>query len=186
MTLSRRVRRRRWLKAGLILCLMGSAVFFPDASTVSAQGLPKYLQPVAGKPKAADFTLPDLDEKKVSLSDFRGKVVIVNFWATWCPPCRFEIPAMQRAWVKLRDKGVMLLAVHMGGDADEVWSFADQYGVQFPVLIDADSSVARAWRMVGLPTTYVVDPDGRIVLRAIGGREWDDPDILKTILDLRK
>jgi len=186
VTLPTPAQGRRWLKAGIIFCLLGSAAFFLNGATVSAQSLPQFLQPVPGKPKAPDFTLPDLDEKKVSLSDFRGKVVIVNFWATWCPPCRFEIPAMQRAWVKLRDSGVMLLAVHLGGDADEVWSFAEQYGVQFPVLIDANSSVARKWRMVGLPTTYVVDADGRLVLRAIGGREWDDPAILKTILDLRK
>ncbi len=147
---------------------------------------PQLLQALPGTPPAPDFALPDLDGETKRLSDFRGKVVIVNFWATWCPPCREEIPSMQRAWTRLEGEGVIMLAVHVGGNEDRIWTFATDFGVAFPILIDATSSVSRAWRTIGLPTTFVVDPEGRKVLRAIGGRQWDDPALIETILSLRK
>ena len=143
------------------------------------------LHPVPGTPAAPDFALADLDGREWKLSALKGKVVVVNFWATWCPPCRTEIPSMQRAWDKLKDQGVVLLAVHVGGNMDKIWTFVGDHDVRFPVLVDKDSTVANAWPMKGLPSTFVVDPQGRIVLQAIGGREWDDPGILKSLLDLR-
>jgi len=153
---------------------------------VPALGAPQLLQEVSGKPQAPDFSLPDLDGKITKLSDFKGKIVIVNFWATWCPPCRAEIPSMQRAWNILKDKDVMMLAVHIGGNEDKIWTFLNDFNVEFPVLIDAKSRVSRKWRTRGLPTTYIVDPQGRMALRAIGGREWDDPGLIKHILSLAK
>ena len=93
---------------------------------------------------------------------------------------------MQRAWNQLKDKDVMMLALHVGGNEDKIWTFLNDFNVDFPVLIDAKSKVSKGWRMFGLPTTYIIDPGGRIVLRAIGGREWDDPGLVKQILSLRK
>ncbi len=144
------------------------------------------LHPFPGTPLARDFELRDLDGDKRKLSDYRGRVVVVNFWATWCPPCRAEIPSMQRAWTLLKDKNVMMLAVHVGGNEDKIWSFLTDFGVDFPVLIDATSRVSRSWPMMGLPTTFIIDPQGKIALRAIGGREWDDPGLIKSILALRE
>lgn len=143
------------------------------------------LNPMDGKPMAPDFTLKNLDGEMQSLSDFKGKVVIVNFWATWCPPCRAEMPSMQRAWNVIKDKDVVMLAVHVGGNEDKIWSFVGDYELDFTVLIDAKSKVADAWPMEGLPSTFVIDPQGRIAYRAIGGREWDDEDILSSIYALR-
>lgn len=169
----------------LALAVLGVAVLMGSASYAAAQ-LPKTgLNPMAGAPQAPDFSLKNLDGEVQSLSDFRGQVVIVNFWATWCPPCRAEMPSMQRAWNKIKDDGVVMLAVHVGGNEDKVWSFVAEYALDFPVLIDPDSKVADAWPMEGLPSSFVVDPQGRIVYRAIGGREWDDPEILKIVYDLR-
>ncbi len=153
---------------------------------VPATAVPQLLQEVDGLPAAPEFILPDLDGNEVKLSDFRGKVVIVNFWATWCPPCRHEIPSMQRAWEILKGKGVMMLALHVGGNEDKIWTFLNDFSVEFPVIIDAKSRASKRWRMFGLPTTYIVDPEGRIALRAIGGREWDDPGLINQILSLRK
>ncbi|MEO5338866.1 MAG: TlpA family protein disulfide reductase [Magnetospirillum sp. WYHS-4] len=158
-------------------------LFAVSFTGIASAGQP--LHPVPGTPAAPDFALPDLDGKDWRLSAFKGRVAIVNFWATWCPPCRTEIPSMQRAWDKLKDHGVVMLAVHVGGNMDKIWTFVGDHGVRFPVLVDKDSRVANAWPMKGLPSTFVVDPQGRIVLQAIGGREWDDPEILKTLLDLR-
>ncbi len=142
------------------------------------------LSPVKGKPDAPDFSLPDLDGKTHRLSDYRGKVVVVNFWATWCPPCRFEMPSMQSAWLKTKDKGVVILAIDVGEDEDTIFTFTGDYPVEFPLLLDEDSKIIHQWSVRGLPTTFVIDPDGRIVYRAIGGRHWDDPILLEKILKL--
>ena len=144
------------------------------------------LQPIAGRPPAADFSLLDIDGHTRTLSDYAGKVVVANFWATWCPPCCAEIPSMQRAWQKLESEGGVVLALHVGGDAEQIWAFLAEFGVTFPVLIDATGSVSNAWQTIGLPTTFVVDGQGRKALRAIGERDWSDPAILTQILALRQ
>ncbi len=144
------------------------------------------LSPLKPIRPAPDFALPNLDDKVLRLSDFRGKVVIVNFWATWCPPCRFEIPSMQRAWNIIKGDDIAMLAIHVGGNMDRVMQFAADYDVEFPVLLDADSEVIGRWPVLGLPTTIIVDAQGRMVLRAIGGRKWDDPEILAQIRKLEK
>jgi len=142
------------------------------------------LSPVKGKPTAPEFSLSDLDGKIHRLSDYRGKVVVLNFWATWCPPCRFEMPSMQSAWLQTKDLGVVILAIDVGEDEDTIFTFTGDYPVEFPLLMDKDSKVIRQWPVHGLPTTFVIDPDGRIVYRAIGGRHWDDPILLDKILKL--
>ncbi|NQV84209.1 MAG: TlpA family protein disulfide reductase [Rhodospirillales bacterium] len=139
------------------------------------------------KPKPApDFALENLDGDIVKISDFRGKVVIVNFWATWCPPCRFEIPSMQRAWNIVSKEGIVMLAIHVGGNPDRVMQFAADFDVDFPVLMDQKSDVIKQWPVRGLPTTVIVDPKGSMVLQAIGSREWDDKALLDQIRALNR
>ena len=177
---SRTLITRRTLLGGAASGLIGATLptFAIAANTMLLQSVP-------GKPTAPDFTLPDLDGKAVNFADHKGRVVLVNFWATWCPPCRAEIPSMERAWSKIKSEGVAMLAVHVGGDADQIWEFLAEFNVTFPVLIDKSSRVSKAWTTVGLPTTYVADGEGRKALRAIGGREWDHPDLIASILALR-
>ena len=172
-----------WIKSGRFALMLLTAFALLSITPLRAIEL---LHPVPGSPMAKDFSLPDLDGNLHKLSDYKGKIVIVNFWATWCPPCRAEIPSMQRAWKILKNKNVVMLAVHVGGNEDKIWSFLTDFGIDFPVLIDARSHVSRAWPMMGLPTTFIIDPQGKIALRAIGGREWDDPTLLKAILALAK
>ncbi len=93
---------------------------------------------------------------------------------------------MQRAWNLLKDRDVMMLAVHVGGDEDKIWTFINEFDVKFPVLIDGKSEVSKKWGMFGMPTTYIVDAQGRVALKAIGGREWDDPKLIEHILSLKK
>jgi len=138
-----------------------------------------------GTPPAPGFELPDLDGEKHHLSDYRGKVVIVNCWATWCPPCRAEMPSMQRAWQQLQKEGIQMLGIDVGEDEETIFQFLSDYPVEFPLLMDSDSSIIEKWGVQGLPTTYVIDPQGRIIYRAIGGREWDDPGLLKMVHALR-
>jgi peroxiredoxin len=136
---------------------------------------------VPGKVAAPDFELSDTDGQTHRLSDYRGKTVIINFWTTWCPPCREEIPSMNRAWRELADEDVMILAINMGEDEDTIFVFTADYPADFPFLLDQDGAVIAEWPVKGLPTTYVVAPDGSIAYRAIGGREWDDPVFLEQI-----
>jgi peroxiredoxin len=136
---------------------------------------------IPGKVAAPDFELIDTDGNTHRLSDYRGKTVIINFWTTWCPPCREEIPSMNRAWRELADEEVVILAINMGEDEDTIFVFTGDYPADFPLLLDRDGAVIAEWPVKGLPTTYVVAPDGSIAYRAIGGREWDDPVFLEQI-----
>ncbi len=128
---------------------------------------------------APDFTLQDMDEKSHRFSDFRGRVVILNFWATWCPPCRREMPSMQRLYDKYRDDGFTVIAVNQMEDPGHVFAFIGQLDTDptFPMLFDPDSGVSQAYGVKGLPTTFLVDKRGRIRYRAIGGREFDHPEV---------
>jgi peroxiredoxin len=144
------------------------------------------LTPLPGAMPAPDFELPDTDGKLHRLSDYRGKTVIINFWTTWCPPCREEIPSMNRAWQQLRQEDVVMLAINMGEDEDTIFVFNADYPAEFPLLLDRDGAVIARWPVKGLPTTYIIAPDGSIAYRAIGGRNWDDSDIMDTLRALQK
>jgi peroxiredoxin len=147
---------------------------------------PEPLHMVKEKPLAADFTLHDINEEQHKLSQYRGRVVIVNFWATWCPPCRFELPSMDKAYQMLKQKGVVMLAINVGEDADTVFNFTADYPVTFPLLLDKEARVIKQYPVVGLPTSYIIDTQGHIVYRVIGTRDWTDKKLLKSILDLKK
>jgi len=144
------------------------------------------LTPVPGNLPAPDFELRDTEGRLHRLSDYRGKTVILNFWATWCPPCREEIPSMNRAWQQLQQEGVVMLGVNTGEDEDTIFVFTADYPAAFPLLLDRDGAVIARWPVKGLPTTYIIAPDGTIAYRAIGGRNWDDAGILDTLRALQQ
>ncbi len=143
------------------------------------------LTPVPGKPAAPGYRLHDMDGEPHSLDELRGKVVILNFWATWCPPCRRELPAMNRAWKKVKGQGIVIVGINVGEDEDTVFAFNGEYPIDFPVLLDQEGEIVARWPVKGLPTTFVIDPQGRIVYRAIGGRDWDDDKLLDVVRGLR-
>ncbi len=134
---------------------------------------------------APHVRLPDLDGELHGLDEYRGKPVIVNFWATWCPPCRAEMPAMNRAWARIEKEGIAMVAINVGEDEDTVFSFTGDVPIDFPIWLDRDGEAVGAWPVRGLPTTFVLDPKGRIVYRAIGGRDWNDDALLDEVLALR-
>lgn len=131
---------------------------------------------------APDFTAQGEDGKTYRLSDYRGKYVVLNFWATWCPPCREEIPSMERMWQKVKDRNVQLLAVNVGEDADTIFKFLGSYPMSFPSLLDPEGEIIDSYPVVGLPTTYIINPQGMVTHRAVGSREWDDEAIIQQIL----
>ncbi len=173
------------LKTTICIIVASIGLLLPGLSgTVLAKGL---LQTVPGEKTAKPFALPDTDGTIHKLSDYRGKTVILNFWATWCPPCRKEMPSMQRAWDKLKGSGkVVMIAVHVGGNEEKIWNFMGDGDYDFLVLIDKSGKIPKQWPMMGLPSTFIISPAGKIVLRAIGEREWDSPEIIKQILSAGK
>jgi thiol-disulfide isomerase/thioredoxin len=132
---------------------------------------------------APDFTLKDMDEKAHSLSAYRGKVIMLNFWATWCPPCRREIPSMESIYQDLGKSGFVVLAVNEFETPDHVFAYTGQLSVfpTFPILFDHDSKVSQAYGVKGLPTTVLIDKRGRTVYRAVGGRDFDHPEVRKIV-----
>ena len=168
------------LAAGLVaLCLA------LPATAADLPPLSHSLTPQAPTPAPA-LKLPDLEGKAHDLAGLKGKVVLVNFWATWCPPCRREMPSMERLQQALAGEPFVVLAVDVGEDADTIESFTSQLDAvpTFPILLDTTSRAMQAWQVAGLPTTYLVDKQGRVVASPIGGREFDHPDMVEAIRKL--
>lgn len=180
------MRKRLHLDALLLsFMLLGLAAATAQAE-IPQPPLGHQLQPVDPPIPAPDFTLPDMDDNKHSLADYRGKVVMLNFWATWCPPCRREMPSMDAVYQSLKDEGLMVLAVNEWEPADHVFAFMGQLSVfpEFPILFDASGSVAEAYAVSGLPTTLVIDAQGMVVYRAIGGRDFEHPEVVELLREL--
>ncbi len=171
------VRRRRSRMANMLALVL---VWLVATAAVAEQPpLGHKMNPVSPPLAAPGFTLPDMDGEMHSLDDFRGKVVMLNFWATWCPPCRREMPSMQRLYEKYREQGLTVVAVNQFEDPDLVFEFTGRLSLEptFPILFDRESRVSERYRVKGLPTTYLLDKAGRIQFRAIGGREFDHPEV---------
>ncbi|HKB63930.1 MAG TPA: TlpA disulfide reductase family protein [Burkholderiales bacterium] len=130
------------------------------------------------------LALRDLQGKEHKLADYRGKVVLLNFWATWCDPCREEMPSMQRLQDKLAGQPFAILAVDYGEGAARISDFLKKIPVRFTVLLDRDTSAATAWKVKVLPTTLVLDPQQRIRYSVVGDLEWDSQSVEDTIKKL--
>ncbi len=168
-----------WLAALALWFAAGAA---PAAERGKTQTLPPLDKPFA----APDFALKGEDGKTYRLSDYRGKVVVLNFWATWCPPCRYEMPSMERAHRKTKGEDIAILAVNVGEDETTVFAFTGQYPVSFPLPLDRDGSVIAKYPVIGLPTTFIIDPRGLVTHRAIGSREWDDDTLIRQLREWLK
>ena len=133
----------------------------------------------AGPP--APLELEDVDGKLHRLSDYRGKVVLVNFWATWCAPCREEMPSMQALRESLRGRPFEVLAVNVGEGARAARGFGEKMALAFPLLLDRDTKTTRAWGARVLPANFVIGPDGRIRYTHLGALDWAQPEVKATI-----
>lgn len=165
------------LALGLLLLTLASA------SGVTGAGTLTMIEP---RPAAPPLVLEDLDGREHTLDDYHGRVVVVNFWATWCPPCREELPSLQRLWEAQGPEGLVVLGVNVGEDADRIFFFTADYPVDFPLLLDRDATAIDTWPVRGIPTTFVIDPEGRIAGRAIGAREFDHPDMIERLRELQR
>ncbi len=173
--------------AGVLLCLLGLftlatlATLLTPGNTVAAE-----LLPWKGPGAAPPLVLRDLDGREHRLADYRGKVVVINFWATWCEPCREEMPSLQRLADHMAGRPFVLLGVDMADSEPRVRAFLQQTPVRFPQLLDRDSAVAKAWKVKLLPTTLIIDQAQRIRHAAYGELVWDSAEIKAAIEQLLK
>ena len=171
--------QRRMRNAFTLVALVLAWLVPATSFAVLGHGLSRLPTPVP----APDFTLEDMDGKSYTLSSLRGKVVMVNFWATWCPPCREEIPSMETVHQALKNDDFIILAINQWESPDHVFSYMGQLDVypNFPILFDRDSSVSVAFGVQGLPTTLLIDKQGRVIYRAMGGRNFNHPEVRSLI-----
>jgi peroxiredoxin len=144
----------------------------------------KYLKPEAvtvGLP-APEFTLPGLDGQMVSLSDYRGKVVVVNIWATWCPPCVDEMPSLEKLYREFKDQNFAILAVSIDSEGIEaVAPFMKKNGLTFPALLDPQLTIRTTYKTTGVPETFIIDKKGILVKKVIGPLDWAGPEVRRFI-----
>jgi len=133
-----------------------------------------------------DFSLSFLGGGNASLSSYRGKVVILNFWATWCPPCRTEMPSMETLYRRFNAQGLEILAVDIGEDASTVQQFIRSGGYTFPVMLDSSSRVSSIYGIEAIPTSFIIDREGKIIGRVIGSIMWDNQRVITAIDALLK
>src|SRR5262249_31410678 len=130
---------------------------------------------------APSLALQTLDGKPVRLEDYRGKGVLLNFWATWCEPCREEMPSMNKLRAALAGRPFEVLAVNLGGNEPRIRRFLAQVPLDLPVLLDRDRTVAKAWRVRVLPASFLIGPDGRIRYSVIGEYNWSQEAVRSAI-----
>jgi thiol-disulfide isomerase/thioredoxin len=128
-----------------------------------------------------DFTLPLLDGTRTTLSQYKGKVVFLNFWATWCGPCRSEMPSMEAVYQRLKNRGFEILAVNLGDSRSEVSAFMNEYKLNFPAVLDEKNITGNYYNVQAIPTTYIIDRRGLIIARLVGSINWNTPKVISAL-----
>ncbi len=172
------------LRRRLIVLLGGLAILALAFGVVWLQSS-KYEPLRVGMP-APDFSLPDLQGNKQRLSDYRGKVVFLNFWATWCKPCKEEMPSMQVLWENLKKEDFVMLAVSMDRvtTTKDIPPFVENLKLTFPIFTDSWGQTDKRYKLMGVPETYIIDQSGVLREKVIGPRDWTRPESIGTIVQL--
>ena len=161
----------------VIVLLLGVSIFIFLKLNESGMIFSGSIKLEAGKP-APSFALPGLDGKIVHLSDHRGKVVLVNIWATWCRPCVDEMPSLEKLYQEFKDRDFEILAVSIDADGTgAVVPFMLKYKLTFPALIDSEGSIRESYRVTGVPESFIIDQQGILVKKIIGAADWSAPDV---------
>lgn len=171
---------KHWAGQAVVIGLLSGL-----SATIAAAELPPLSHSLSRlPPKAAPaLKLGDMQGVAHDLSRLKGRVVLINFWATWCPPCRREMPSMERLALQLKGEAFSVLAVNVGENVNDIELFTSQLeaDLSFPILLDRSGQAMQTWKVAGLPTTYLVDKKGRVAAAAIGGRAFDHPEMVRAI-----
>jgi peroxiredoxin len=166
------------LKLLVLAAIVGGTVFFAIQSRQPG--------PVETGDPAPDFTLPSLNQQPISLSSFRRGVVVLNFWATWCPPCVEETPSLRRFADELRGSGVTVIGVSVDQDAQALERFVNEAQLTFPIARDPDQAVASRYGTFKFPESYIINSQGKIAEKLIGAVDWQDPKIVAYVCSLAR
>ena len=169
----------------LLVLLITKAIF--SGSLLASKGaLAGEFFPVSGQPQAQEIVLKDQFGDHHSLLDYRGRVVLVNFWATWCSPCLKELPGMQSLWEMFSEAPFQILAINVGETHSVIDDFLSTFEtpIDFQILIDVKMDVVRKWQVRGVPTTYLVDQKGRLAEFAEGSLDFTDNSVVERITEL--
>lgn len=157
--------------------IVAAAILLPAAAVLAllAYGFttePRYIpSPLIAKP-APDFTLPRFDGGELRLQELRGKVVFLNFWASWCPPCRAEARTLEAAWQKYKNAGVVFVGVNIQDKEPDARAFLEEFGITYPNVIDRGNRVAIDYGVWGIPETFFIDREGRTTYKHVGALGW--------------
>jgi peroxiredoxin len=166
------------VKILVLLLILGGAVFL--ALRLRSP------RPVDIGERAPDFTLPALTQGSLSLHDFGRQVVVLNFWATWCPPCVEETPSLEKFAEQMRLQGVAVMGVSVDQDVAALQAFAAEQHLSFPIVRDPSRSVANRYGTFQFPETYIIDQEGRVAEKLIGPMDWQDPRIIAFVKELAR
>ena len=139
--------------------------------------------PQVGEP-VPDFELPDLNGTMQGLSDLKGRVVVLNYWATWCPPCVDEMPSLEKLHAALASKGLSVVAVSVDERFSDIQTFVDTYGLSMMILHDEGMKVSRSYQTFKYPETFIIGRDGRMVSKVVGDRDWVAPAVIRDMVAL--
>jgi peroxiredoxin len=176
----------RWLglAAGLLVCALSAAGLSAGETVTDPMAALKISRMGAGNDMPA-FTLEALDGQAVASADLKGKVVLLNFWATWCGPCKDEMPSLERLRKQFDPADVVVLSVTTDHQREGIQAFMKHLGLALPVLLDEDQEVSGSFMVRGLPTTFLVGKDGKLAGRAVGPRAWDSPEAVALLRGLK-
>ena len=179
---------RRFVLILVLLAVVGATGYFIYSGNQRPEpvALPSGGSVKAGQ-VAPDVTLQTLDGATVSLSQYRGKVVILNFWATWCPPCRAEMPSMEKLYRMFPNGELVMLAVNVEEDGAKILpGFLQANPHSFPILLDSGAKAQRAYGVFRFPESFIIGPDGQVVDKVVGAIDWVDPQVIDFIQSLMK
>jgi len=184
-------RRESLIRAGLAVVILGAVLWILPVRRPGEDGGHHGAAPVLdpfekagvvelkeGQPAPA-LTLSTLDGGRTSVADYRGKLVVLNFWATWCPPCTLEMPSLEALWRRYRDRGLVVIGVSVDRGAPRALlePYVRNLKLTFPILLDPDSKTSDRWRVTALPATFLVRPGGEVAGMATGAREWNSDEM---------
>jgi peroxiredoxin len=141
--------------------------------------------PEVSRHSAPDFVSENLRGGNTGLADYKGKIVLLNFWATWCMPCRAEMPGMETLWQKYKEQGLVIAAVSVDeGSRGRIETFSKLLDLSFPILLDPESEVSDLYKVSNMPTSFLIDRNGKIISRIVGTEEWASPEAVQLVEDI--